>query len=83
MRQLEKFQLEIIENTLRLVSNTLNSPSRETCLDRDIMVCWNWLYDALHDVDSDTTADNGIMYRMRIGQIPGDNNKAYHGKQKK
>lgn len=74
MTQLEEWQLKEIEDTLRLVSNQFNSPKRETCLDRMIMLCWNWCYDALHDVDLETTSGNGIMYRMRVGQIPGDNN---------
>ena len=77
MTQLEEWQVKEIEDTLRLVSNQFNSPKRETCLDRMIMQCWNWCYDALHDVDLDTTSDNGIMYRMRVGQVPGDNNLTY------
>lgn len=32
-----EFQAETIENTLRLVANNLNSHTKETCLDRDIM----------------------------------------------
>lgn len=38
MKRLEiyKFQLETIENTLRLVSNMLHSQNKETSLDRDI-----------------------------------------------
>ena len=31
-----KYQAETIENTLRLISNMLNSQNKETCLDRDI-----------------------------------------------
>jgi len=75
MKNLEKFQIEQIEDTLRLVANALNSYNRESCLDRNVMLCWNWCYDALHDVDPDQTSENGIMYRMRVGQYPGDNNK--------
>lgn len=75
MTNLEKFQIEEIEDTLRLVSNMMNAPKRETCLARKVMLCWNWCHDALHDVSSDETSDNGVMYRMRVGQIPGDNNK--------
>ena len=32
-----KYQAKEIENTLRLVANTLGSRAKETCLDRQIM----------------------------------------------
>ncbi len=32
-----KYQVEQLENTLRLVANTLCSRSKETCLDREVM----------------------------------------------
>ena len=32
-----EFQANRIAETLRLVANTLNSKSKETCLDRDVM----------------------------------------------
>ena len=32
-----KFQVEHLENTLRLVANTLGSRTKETCLDREVM----------------------------------------------
>ena len=70
MTQLEEYQIRDIEDTMRRVSNLLNAPSRETCLKRDIMLCWNWLYDALHDVPSEKTSDRSIDYRMKIGQTP-------------
>ena len=75
MTQLEEWQVKEIEDTLRLVSNQFNSPKRETCLDRMIMQSWNWVVDALNDVPIDTTSENGIMYSMRIGQIPKLNKK--------
>lgn len=71
MTNLEDFQVKEIADTLRLVANRLNSKKRTTCLDRDIMVCWNWCVDALNDVDSETTANNGIDYRLKTNQVPG------------
>ena len=70
MTQLEEWQLKDIEDTLRLVANHFHSMERKTCLDRMIMQSWNWVADALNDVPIETTSDNGIMYRMRVGQIP-------------
>jgi len=70
MVQLEEWQVRGIEDTLRLVSNHFHSQERKTCLDRMIMQSWNWVVDALNDVPIDTTSENGIMYRMRVGQTP-------------
>lgn len=70
MTNLEEWQVEIIENTLRLVANHFNSPERKYCLCRDIMQCWNWCVDALNDVPIEQTSNNDIMYRMRTGQFP-------------
>lgn len=78
MTNLDKFQVEKLENTLRLCANYMNAHKRDTCLSRDVMLCWNWVYDALHDIATDVTSENGIMYRMRVGQIPGDDNKPLH-----
>lgn len=75
MTPLEEWQVKDIEDTLRLVSNMMDAPKRESCLARKVMVCWNWVTDALNDVPIDETSKNGIMYRMRIGQTPGDSNK--------
>lgn len=75
MTPLEEYQIEDIENTFRLISNMIDAPQRDTCLKRDVMKCWNWVYDALHDVPHDETVDNGIKYRMRVGQTPYNNKK--------
>lgn len=75
MKQLEEWQVKHIEDTLRLVANTFNSSKRETCLDRMVMLSWNWVVDALNDVPIDTTSENGIMYRMKVGQTPKLNKK--------
>ncbi len=34
---IHKYQAEQLEDALRIVANTLNSRSRETCLDRQVM----------------------------------------------
>ena len=78
MVQLEEWQIRDIEDTLRLIANQFNSSKRETCLDRMIMLSWNWVVDALNDVHIETTSENGIMYRMRVGQTP-KLNKAQKG----
>lgn len=69
MTQLEKWQIEDIEDTLRMVAIHLNSKERETCLDRNVMKCWNWVVDALNNVPVHKMSENGVMYRLRKGQI--------------
>jgi hypothetical protein len=54
MEKLEiyKFQAEHLENTLRLVSNLLNSQNKETCLDRDIIQAHEFIKNVLNkDID--------------------------------
>lgn len=75
MTQLEEWQIKRIENTLKLCANAFEASKRQSCLDRDVMLCWNWCHDALNDVSIEESSKNGIMYRMRVGQIPGDENK--------
>ena len=77
MTPLEEYQLKYIEDTLRLVSNMIEAPKRDTCLERMVMKCWNWVYDSLHDVPHDITVENGIKYTMEVGQTP------YNDKEKK
>jgi hypothetical protein len=38
-----KYQAKHIEDTLRLVARTLESQSKETCLDRDVMQAWGMI----------------------------------------
>ena len=70
MTQLEEWQLKDIADALRLAANRLHSSDRKTCLDRMIMHSWNMVVDALNDVPLETTSNNGIMYRMKVGQTP-------------
>ena len=47
-----EFQAKQIEDTLRLVANRLNSKSKETCLDRDIIQSWKMIKNVLkRDID--------------------------------
>lgn len=70
MTNLEDWQLEEIEDTLRLVSNMIKAPERDTCLKRMVMLSWNWVVDALNDVPKNVTSENGIKYRMEVNQTP-------------
>ena len=74
MTQLEEWQVEEIADTLRIVANMIDAPKRESCMARNVMQCWNWVSDALNDVPIEETSNNGIMYRMKVGQIPHDKN---------
>ena len=42
-----EFQAKNIEDTLRLVARTLESKSKKTCLDRDIMQSWQTIKNVL------------------------------------
>ncbi|MCR4849053.1 MAG: hypothetical protein K5920_09435 [Bacteroidales bacterium] len=83
MTPLEKWQVEDMENTLRLVANYMNAKMRDSCLARNVMLAWNWLYDSLNDIPMDVTSKNGVMYRMRVGQTPGDGQKRFVPDQEK
>lgn len=42
-----KFQAEQIEDTLRMCANVLESHSKETCIDRNIMQSWQMIKNVL------------------------------------
>lgn len=44
-----EFQTKQIENTLRLVARLLNSKSKESCLDRDIMQSWEMIKNVIQE----------------------------------
>ena len=47
-----EFQAKQIEDTFRMVANLLKSKTKETCLDRDIMVSWQMIKNVLSkDID--------------------------------
>ena len=42
-----EFQAKHIEDCLRLVANRLNSKTKETSVDRDVMQCWQTIKNVL------------------------------------
>jgi hypothetical protein len=42
-----EFQAKQIEDTFRIVARVLESKSKETCLDRDVMVSWQMIKNVL------------------------------------
>lgn len=41
------WELKEISDTLRMVANALDSPKRESCLDRNVMRSWNYVVDMI------------------------------------
>lgn len=50
MEELEiyEFQAKHIEDTFRKIANCMNSRSKETCLDRDVMQAWEMIKNVLN-----------------------------------
>lgn len=44
-----EFQAKQIEDTFRMLNNALNSESKKTCLDRDVMVSWQMIKNVLSE----------------------------------
>lgn len=65
------WQLKEIANTLRMIANALDSPKRETCLDRNIMRSWNYVIDMIKE--RTPSIDESISYYSKVGQIPNIN----------
>lgn len=61
-------ELKEIANTLRMVANALDSPKRDTCLDRNVMRSWNYAVDMIKGRTPSET--EFIDYYMKVGQIP-------------
>ena len=57
------WELKEIANTLRMVANALDSPKRESCLDRNV--------DIINGKES--SPHENIDYYMKFGQIPNIN----------
>lgn len=72
-RTVPLWKLKGIEDTLRLVSNTLKSSNRETCLDRNIMRSWNDVSDMIHE--REPTSSESLDYYMKKGQVPKNNDE--------
>jgi hypothetical protein len=62
------WKLREIADTLRLVSNTLESPKRESCLDRKVMTSWNIVVDILNG--HTPSPHESLDYYMKKGQMP-------------
>lgn len=67
------WELKEIANTLHLVACVKNSPRRESCLDRKIMLSWNYVVDMING--HLTSPDESCKYYSEIGQIPNIKNK--------
>lgn len=65
------WELREIANTLRMVANALDSPKRESCLDRNIMRSWNHVVDTIKG--KIPSAPESIDYYMKVGQVPNIN----------
>lgn len=65
------WELREIANTLRMVANTLESPKRETCLDRNIMRSWNHVVDMTKG--HTPSISESLSYYSEVGQIPNIN----------
>lgn len=65
------WELKEIANTLRMVANALDSPKRESCLDRNVMRSWNNVVDIINGKES--SLHENMDYYMKVGQIPNIN----------
>lgn len=67
-REITLHSLNRIADTLRMVSNTLHSTKRETCLDRCVMKSWNEVVDLINQHIPSTEESIGAY--LKIGQSP-------------
>ena len=65
------WELKEISDTLRMVANALDSPKRESCLDRNVMRSWNFVVDMIKGKIPSTP--ESIDYYMKVGQVPNIN----------
>lgn len=65
------WELKEIANTLRMVANALDSPKRESCLDRAVMRSWNHVIDMIKE--RTPSIAESISYYGKVGQIPNIN----------
>lgn len=63
--------LKEIADTLRMVANALDSPKRESCLDRNVMRSWNYVVDMIKG--KIPSAPESIDYYIKVGQVPNIN----------
>ena len=62
------WELKEISDTLRMVANALDSPKRESCLDRNVMRSWNHVVDMIKGRTS--SISKSLRYYNEVGQIP-------------
>ena len=74
------WELKEIANTLRMVANTLDSPKRESCLDRNVMRSWNHVVDMINGHTS--SISESISYYSEVGQIPNINEQQIRNEKK-
>jgi hypothetical protein len=56
-----EFQAKQIEDTFRLVARRLESKTRKTCLDRDIMQSWEMIKNVLSEqIDTHVSRQNNL-----------------------
>jgi hypothetical protein len=65
------WELKEIADTLRMVANALDSPKRESCLDRNVMRSWNYVVDMIKG--KIPSAPESIDYYIKVGQVPNIN----------
>lgn len=65
------WELKEIADTLRMVANTLDSPKRKSCLDRNIMRSWNYVVDMINGKEA--SLKDLMDYYIKVGQIPSIN----------
>lgn len=63
--------LREMADTLRMVSNAIDSPKRESCLDRNVMRSWNHVINIINE--HTPTIDESIGYHNKVGQVPNIN----------
>lgn len=65
------WELKEIADTLRMVAITLDSPKRQSCLDRNVMRSWNHVVDMING--KTPSSSESIEYYIKVGQIPDTN----------
>ncbi len=65
------WELREIADTLRMVANALESPKRESCLDRNVMRSWNHVVDLING--HSTSINESLSYYSEVGQMPSIN----------
>lgn len=65
------WELKEIADTLRMVAITLDSPKRQSYLDRNVMRSWNHVVDMING--KTPSSSESFEYYIKVGQIPDTN----------